>query len=81
MNNRELKKLKKWTDTLTDKELENEYYGAVYEHIGSMDGDIECEYDTIDAIAQKKREEEFHEYIDMLKHLCEERGIKLFEEY
>ena len=29
MNQRELKKLKKWTDTLTDEQLKKEYYDAV----------------------------------------------------
>ena len=29
MNKRELAKLKKWTDTLTDEQLKKEYYEAV----------------------------------------------------
>lgn len=29
MNKRELAKLKKWTDTLTDEELKKEYYDVV----------------------------------------------------
>lgn len=80
MNKQKLEQLKELVNTLTDKELINEYYGAVYEHIGGMDGDMyEREYGTVDALAQKKREGEFREYIDMLKHLCEERKIKPWE--
>ena len=36
MNKRELKKLKKWTDTLTDEQLKKEYYDTVYQTLGSQ---------------------------------------------
>lgn len=36
MNKRELAKLKKWTDTLTDEQLKKEYYDAVLDTLGSQ---------------------------------------------
>ena len=36
MNKRELAKLKKWTDTLTDEQLNAEYYDAVFDTLGSQ---------------------------------------------
>ena len=36
MNKRELAKLKKWTDTLTDEQLKKEYYDAVFDTLGSQ---------------------------------------------
>ena len=36
MNKRELAKLKKWTDTLTDEQLKEEYYDAVFDTLGSQ---------------------------------------------
>ena len=30
MNKREFAKLKKWTDTLTDEQLKEEYYNAMF---------------------------------------------------
>lgn len=36
MNKRELAKLKKWADTLTDEQLKEEYYDAVFKTLGSQ---------------------------------------------
>lgn len=34
MSERELAKLKKWTDTLTDEQLKDKYYDAVFDTLG-----------------------------------------------
>lgn len=80
MNQRELKKLKKWADTLTDKELENEYYDAVYSTLGSQCEEMyERGYDIADILEREKYEKELDRQASMLEYLCSERGIKLWE--
>lgn len=36
MNKRELLKLKKWADTLTDEQLKEEYYDVIYKTLGRV---------------------------------------------
>lgn len=80
MNKQKLKKLKKWTDTLTDKELENEYYDAVYSTLGSQCEEMyERGYDIADILERERYEKELSRQADMLEYLCSERGIKLWE--
>lgn len=80
MNQRALKKLKKWTDTLTDEQLEKEYYDAVYQTLGSQCEEMyERGYDEADILEREKYEKELNRQVDMLEHICVERGIKLWE--
>ena len=79
MNQRELKKLKKWTDTLTNEQLEKEYYDAVYQTLGSQAEEMyERGYDIADIIEREKYEKELGRKSDMLEHICTERGIRLW---
>lgn len=82
MNKRELAKLKKWTDTLTDEELKEEYYDAVFDTLGSQAEEMyEHDYDEDDIREREKYERWLSRRSAMLEELCSERGIKLWEEY
>lgn len=82
MNKRELAKLKKWTDTLTDEELKKEYYDAVFDTLGSQAEEMyERGYDIVDILEREKYERWLSRQSDMLEMICSERGIKLWEEY
>lgn len=81
MNKREYAKLKKWTDTLTDEELEKEYYDAVFDTLGSQAEEMyERGYDIADILEREKYEKWLSIQSDMLEMICSERGIKLWEE-
>lgn len=72
--------LLKWAETLTDEELREEYYNAVYNSLGSLSEDMyELGYDIRDIEEQEKHEKYLSEKADILGVLCEERGIKLWE--
>lgn len=80
MNQRELKKLKKWTDTLTDEQLKKEYYDAMYQTLGSQAEEMyERGYDIADILEREKYEKELCRKSDMLEYLCAERNIKLWD--
>lgn len=82
MNKRELAKLKKWTDKLTDEELTKEYYDAAYKTLGSQAEEMyERGYDRADIIEREKHERYLQRYSDMLEYICNERGIKLWKDY
>lgn len=82
MNKRELAKLKKYTDTLTDEELKKEYYDAVFDTLGSQAEEMyERGYDEADIRETEKYERWLLRRSAMLEELCSERGIKLWEEY
>lgn len=82
MNKRELAKLKKWTDTLTDEELKKEYYDAVFDTLGSQAEEMyERGYDEADIREREEYERWLSRRSAMLEKICSERGIKLWEEY
>ena len=72
----------KWANTLTDEELEKEYYDAVFDTLGSQAEEM-CErgWDMQDVIEREKFEKWLMQKADLLEQLCYERGIKLWEEY
>lgn len=81
MNKREFAKLKKWTDTLTDEQLKNEYYDAVFDTLGSQAEEMyERGYDEADIREREKYERWLSRQSDMLEEICRERGITLWEE-
>lgn len=81
MNKRELAKLKKWTDTLTDEELKKEYYDAVFDTLGSQAEEMyERGYDIADIQEREKHERWLSRQSAMLEELCCQRNIKLWEE-
>lgn len=64
----------------TDDELEKEYYGAVYESLGSECEDMyELGYDIADIVEREKYEKYLRQRVALLEYLCEQRGIKLWE--
>ena len=81
MKLKEKNNLVKWVNTLTDKELKNEYYEAVYYSLGSQtDKMYELGYDMKDIKEQEGYEKYLCEKADILENICVERGIGLWEE-
>ena len=72
---------KKWASKLTDDELEQEYYKAVFDSQGSEAEEMyDRGYDMVDIMEQEKYERDLCVKSDILEGLCVERGIKLWEE-
>lgn len=70
-----------WTQTLSDEELEEEYYKAVFKSLGSEAEEMyELGYDIQDIIEQERYEKDLIKTAHILGKICEERGIKLWEE-
>ena len=79
MKRREKIRLIKWADKLSDKDLEDAYYDAVYDCLGSETEEMyERGYDLIDIAEQEKCEKYLSEKANVLEKLCERRGIKLW---
>ena len=71
----------KWAKTLTDEELEEEYYRASWDTLGSQaELMYEQGWDMQDIIEREKYEKWLSQKADLLEMLCFERGIKLWEE-
>ena len=71
----------KWANTLTDEELEETYYDAVFESLGSQAEEMyEQGWDMQDIIEREKYEKWMCQKADLLEQLCYERGIKLWGE-
>lgn len=71
----------KWVTTLTDDELEKEYYDAVFDTLGSQAEEMyERGWNMQDIIEREKFEKWLCQKSDLLEQLCYERGIKLWEE-
>ena len=80
MNKRELSKLRKWTDTLTNEELELAYYLSVfYSSYSLCDEMLERGYFLETLQKQEKSERYLSQHKDMLSVICSERKIKLLE--
>lgn len=81
MNRLEKNNLVKWANTLSDKELKDEYYEAVYDSLGSQtDKMYELGYDMRDIKEQEEYEKYLCEKADILKNICVERGIGIWDE-
>lgn len=71
----------KWAKTLTNEQLEKEYYDSVFDSLGSqVEIMYELGYDMVDIIEREKHEKFICKRSDILGYLCEERGIKLWEQ-
>lgn len=82
MTKSERNQIVKWANTLTDEQLEDEYYNAVYDSLGSQTEEMyELGYDIQDIIEREKYEEHLDQRSDLIGWLCEKRGIKLWEKY
>lgn len=79
MTKSEKNKIIKWASTLTDEELEKEYYRAVQDTLGSEAEEMyERGYDIQDIIEREKYEDWLDQKCDLLERLCYERGIELW---
>lgn len=72
----------KWAKNLSDEELEDKYYEAVFDSLGSI---TEKMYDLGYDMRDIEEREEYEKYrcdkADILGCLCEQRGIKLWENH
>ena len=69
-----------WVDTLSDEQLENEYYNHVYKSLGTqIDRMYDLGYDMADIKEREIYEKETEEVTDYLEYACEKRGIKLWQ--
>lgn len=81
MKRLERNSLVKWANTLSDKELKDEYYKAVYDSLGSQtDKMYELGYDMRDIEEQEVYEKYLCEKADILGSICMERGIGIWNE-
>ena len=70
----------KWAESLTDEELEKEYYKSVYSSLGSETEEMyELGYDIRDIQEREQYEKYLGQKSDLLGELCKQRGIKLWE--
>ena len=82
MTKKQRNEIIKWASTLTDDQLEGEYYDAVMDSLGSQTEEMyELGYDIADIIEREEYEDYLDQRSDLLGRLCEERGIKLWERY
>ena len=79
MTKSERKQIIKWAKTLTDDELEKEYYRA---SLDTLDSQAEAMYeqgwDMQDVIERNEYEKWLDQKCDLLERLCCERGIELW---
>lgn len=81
MTRTEKNQLIKWANTLTNEELEKEYYRAVMDSLGSETEEMyELGWDIQDILEREKFEKWLREKSRLLEKCCGERGIKLWEE-
>lgn len=81
MTNRVRKEIIAWTDTLSDEQLEKEYYDYVYKSLGTQTERMyDLGYDMADIKEREEYEKEIEETSDILEYMCEKRGIKLWNE-
>lgn len=82
MTQKERNAFVKWAKGLSDAELENEYYDAVYDSLGSQtEAMYELGYDMSDIREQETFEKFLREKSDILENECLKRNIKLWERY
>ena len=80
MTKSERNKIIKWSETVTDSELEEEYYDAVFECLGSQTEKMyEFGYDIVDILEREKYEKYLCQRVDILEELCVKRGISLWK--
>ena len=81
MKQKERNSLVKWASTLSDKELKDKYYTAVYDSLGSQtDKMYELGYDMRDVKERDLYEKYLCEKTDFLENMCVKRGIGLWDE-
>lgn len=80
MTRKERNALVKWAKGLSDAELEQEYYDAVYDSLGTQTERMyELGYDMRDIQEREEFEKFLSNKADILENECSLRGIKLWE--
>ena len=80
MKRKERNSIIKWARTLTDEELEKEYYDVVFDSLGSQTEQMyDLGYDISDIRDREDYEKFLREKSDLLGFICEERGIELWK--
>lgn len=73
--------IEKWSESLTDEELEKEYYDSVNNSLGSQTEEMyELGYDIVDIKEREQYEKYLYQRSALLEILCQKRGIKLWNE-
>lgn len=81
MTKSERNQIIKWANALTDEELEEEYYQASWDTLGSQAEEMyERGWDMQDIIEREKFEKFLGQKCDLLGRLCYDRGIKLWDD-
>ena len=71
----------KWANSLSDEELEKNYYESVLDCLGSEAEEMyDRGYDMAYILEQEKYERDLMVMADILEGICMERGIKLWED-
>ena len=82
MTKSERNQIIRWANSLTDKELEEEYSRTVLDTLGSEAEEMyERGYDIQDITEREKYEKYLEKRCNLLEQLCYERGIKLWKDY
>lgn len=79
MTKSEKNEIIKWSNAVSNEELERTYYDTVYDTLGTQIDDMyELGYDMIDILEREKYEKYMSQKADLLEMLCVKRGIKLW---
>ena len=80
MKVKEKNEILKWAAGVSDKDLESEYYKAIYDSLEYKAEEMyEHCYNVIDIQEELDRVKHDVERADLIEWLCEQRGIKLWE--
>lgn len=79
MTKSERSQIIQWANSLSDEDLEKEYYDSVFRCLGSEAEEMyDRGYDVIDIIEREKYERDLMKISDILEAICVERGIELW---
>lgn len=80
MTKLERNRIIKWANSLSNEELEKEYYNTVFDTLGSQAEEMyERGWDMQDVLEREKYEKWLCEKSDLLEKICYGRDIKLWE--
>lgn len=79
MTKSEKNEIIKWSNTVSNEELERTYYDTVFNSLGTQTDDMyELGYDMTDILEREKYEQYMSQKADLLEMLCDKRDIKLW---
>lgn len=79
MTKSEKNEIIKWSNSVTNEELERAYYNTVYDSLGTQTDDMyELGYDITDIMEREKFEKYMSQKAEVLEMLCVKRDIKLW---